>query len=74
MQDRAKANAQPAIVSTFLQLMPQKAPNVFLGAATNYIHNVDSAVKSRLLRARLQLRERLTRLFKRKGEDVFAYL
>ncbi len=32
------------------------------------------AVKSRLLRARLQLRERLTRLFKRKGDDVFAYL
>jgi RNA polymerase sigma-70 factor (ECF subfamily) len=33
-----------------------------------------SAVKSRLLRARLALRERLTRLFKRKGEDPFAYL
>jgi len=33
-----------------------------------------SAVKSRLLRARLQLREKLTRLFKRKGEDAFAYL
>jgi RNA polymerase sigma-70 factor (ECF subfamily) len=32
------------------------------------------AVKSRLLRARLQLRERLTRHFKRKGDDVFAYL
>ncbi len=32
------------------------------------------AVKSRLLRARLALRERLTRQFKRKGEDVFAYL
>ncbi len=32
------------------------------------------AVKSRLLRARLQLRERLTRLFKRKGDDVFAYM
>jgi RNA polymerase sigma-70 factor (ECF subfamily) len=32
------------------------------------------AVKSRLLRARLQLRERLTKLFKRKGDDVFAYL
>jgi RNA polymerase sigma-70 factor (ECF subfamily) len=32
------------------------------------------AVKSRLLRARLQLRERLTRVFKRKGDDVFAYL
>ena len=32
------------------------------------------AVKSRLLRARLQLREKLTRLFKRKGDDVYAYL
>jgi RNA polymerase sigma-70 factor (ECF subfamily) len=32
------------------------------------------AVKSRLLRARLQLREKLTRYFKRKGEDTFAYL
>jgi len=32
------------------------------------------AVKSRLLRARLQLRERLTRFFRRKGDDVFAYL
>jgi RNA polymerase sigma-70 factor (ECF subfamily) len=32
------------------------------------------AVKSRLLRARLQLRETLTRHFKRKGDDVFAYL
>ncbi|HBY64628.1 MAG TPA: RNA polymerase sigma factor [Solibacterales bacterium] len=32
------------------------------------------AVKSRLLRARLQLREKLTRLFRRKGDDVFAYL
>ncbi|MEZ5400096.1 MAG: RNA polymerase sigma factor [Bryobacteraceae bacterium] len=30
------------------------------------------AVKSRLLRARLQLRERLTRQFKRKGDDFFA--
>ncbi len=32
------------------------------------------AVKSRLLRARLQLREKLTRFFQRKGDDVFAYL
>ncbi len=32
------------------------------------------AVKSRLLRARLRLREHLTRYFKRKGDDVFAYL
>ncbi len=32
------------------------------------------AVKSRLLRARLQLREKLTRFFRRKGDDVFAYL
>ena len=33
------------------------------------------AVKSRLLRARLQLRDKLTRYFKRKGgDDFFAYL
>ncbi len=32
------------------------------------------AVKSRLLRARLQLREKLTKFFRRKGDDVFAYL
>lgn len=32
------------------------------------------AVKSRLLRARLQLREKLTRYFKRKGDDTFAYM
>jgi RNA polymerase sigma-70 factor (ECF subfamily) len=32
------------------------------------------AVKSRLLRARLKLREILTRFFKRKGDDVFAHL
>ncbi len=32
------------------------------------------AVKSRLLRARLALREKLTRQFKRKGEDVLAHL
>ena len=32
------------------------------------------AVKTRLLRARLQLREKLTRHFKRKVEDVFANL
>lgn len=33
-----------------------------------------SAVKSRLLRARLQLRDKLTRYFKRKGDDAFAYM
>jgi RNA polymerase sigma-70 factor (ECF subfamily) len=32
------------------------------------------AVKSRLLRARLALREKLTRQFKRKGEDILAHL
>ncbi|MBM3739951.1 MAG: sigma-70 family RNA polymerase sigma factor [Acidobacteria bacterium] len=32
------------------------------------------AVKSRLLRARLQLREKLTRVFKKKEEDLLAYL
>ena len=33
-----------------------------------------AAVKSRLLRARLQLREKLTRLFKKKEENLLAYL
>ena len=33
-----------------------------------------SAVKSRLLRARLQLRDKLTSFFKKKVEDPFAYL
>src|SRR3954451_9607361 len=32
------------------------------------------AVKSRLLRARLQLREKLSKFFRRKGDDVFAYM
>src|ERR1700688_3290613 len=32
------------------------------------------AVKSRLLRAHLQLRDKLTRFFKRKGDDAFAYM
>ena len=32
------------------------------------------AVKSRLLRARLELREKLTRMFKKKGDDAFAYM
>ncbi len=32
------------------------------------------AVKSRLLRARLRLREKLTRVFKRKGEEFFGYM
>ncbi len=32
------------------------------------------AVKSRLLRARLRLREKLTRFFKRKGDDLFDYM
>ena len=32
------------------------------------------AVKSRLLRARLQLRDKLTKFFKNKGEGSFAYM
>jgi RNA polymerase sigma-70 factor, ECF subfamily len=32
------------------------------------------AVKSRLLRARLQLREKLTRIFKRKGDQLFGHV
>ncbi len=32
------------------------------------------AVKSRLLRARLQLRDKLTKFFKRKGDGAYAYM
>ncbi|MCS7044666.1 MAG: RNA polymerase sigma factor [Bryobacteraceae bacterium] len=32
-----------------------------------------AAVKSRLLRARLQLREKLTRVFRRKGDGIFGF-
>jgi len=38
------------------------------------LHLSIPAVKSRLLRARLQLRDKLTRYFKRKGDDAFAYM
>ena len=38
------------------------------------LHISVPAVKSRLLRARLALREKLTRQFKRKGDDLFAYM
>jgi RNA polymerase sigma-70 factor (ECF subfamily) len=38
------------------------------------LHLSVPAVKSRLLRARLQLRDKLTRYFKRKGDDAFAYM
>ena len=38
------------------------------------LHLSVPAVKSRLLRARLQLRDKLTRYFKRKGDDAFAYI
>jgi RNA polymerase sigma-70 factor, ECF subfamily len=33
-----------------------------------------AAVKSRLLRARLQLREKLTRVFRRKGDQILGYV
>jgi len=33
-----------------------------------------AAVKSRLLRARLELREKLTRIFKRKGDQILGYM
>lgn len=33
-----------------------------------------AAVKSRLLRARLQLREKLTRTFRRKGDEILGYV
>ncbi len=69
--DEAIASLRPAFRTVFVlrdieQLSTEETAAV-LGLSV-------PAVKSRLLRARLQLREKLTRIFKRKGEDIFAYL
>lgn len=69
--DKAVASLRPAFRTVFAlrdieELTTQETADA-LGLSI-------SAVKSRLLRARLQLREKLTRHFKRKGDDLFDYL
>ena len=72
-----------AILDTSIESLPEIFRTVFVLRDIEELSTEETAatlnlsipaVKSRLLRARLQLREKLTRFFKRKGDDVFAYL
>ena len=69
--DKAIANLKPAFRTVFLLRDVEELSTEETAAALDLSV---PAVKSRLLRARLELRERLTRIFKKKGDDVFAYL
>ena len=72
-----------SILDTAIQSLEPLYRNVFVLRDINELSTEETAdalglsvpaVKSRLLRARLQLREKLTRFFKRKGDDAFAYM
>ena len=69
--DKAIQSLKPAFRTVFLLRDVEELSTEETAAALDLSV---PAVKSRLLRARLELRERLTRLFKKKGDDVFAYL
>lgn len=69
--DRAIDSLRPAFRTVFLLRDVEDLSTEETAAALDLSV---PAVKSRLLRARLQLREKLTRFFRRKGDDVFAYL
>jgi RNA polymerase sigma-70 factor (ECF subfamily) len=69
--EKAVDSLRPAFRTVFLLRDVEELSTEETAAALNLSI---PAVKSRLLRARLQLREKLTRLFKSKGDDVFAYL
>ena len=69
--DEAVASLRPAFRSVFVL---RDIEELSTEETANVLDLSVPAVKSRLLRARLQLREKLTRVFKRKGDDVFALL
>jgi RNA polymerase sigma-70 factor (ECF subfamily) len=69
--DEAVASLRPAFRTVFVL---RDIEELSTEETANVLDLSVPAVKSRLLRARLQLREKLTRFFKRKGDDVFAYL
>ena len=69
--DKAIQSLKPAFRTVFLLRDVEELSTEETAAA---LELSIPAVKSRLLRARLELRERLTRIFKKKGDDVFAYL
>ena len=69
--DEAVTGLRPAFRSVFVL---RDIEELSTEETANVLDLSVPAVKSRLLRARLQLREKLTRVFKRKGDDVFALL
>lgn len=69
--DEAVASLRPAFRTVFVL---RDIEELSTEETANMLDLSIPAVKSRLLRARLQLREKLTRFFRRKGDDVFAYL
>lgn len=71
MLDDALAGLKPAFREVFTL---RDIAELSTEETAERLHISVAAVKSRLLRARLQLREKLTRLFKKKGDDAFAYL
>ncbi len=71
MLDDALAGLKPAFREVFTL---RDIAELSTEETAERLHISIAAVKSRLLRARLQLREKLTRLFKKKGDDAFAYL
>lgn len=69
--DQAVESLKPAYRTVF---MLRDIEEMSIEETAQILNLSISAVKSRLLRARLQLREKLTRQFKRKGDDALAYL
>ena len=69
--DEAVGGLRPAFRSVFVL---RDIEELSTEETANVLELSVPAVKSRLLRARLQLREKLTRIFKRKGDDVFALM
>lgn len=69
--DQAVSSLRPAFRTVFVL---RDIEELSTEETANALELSIPAVKSRLLRARLQLREKLTRFFKRKGDNVLAYL
>lgn len=82
-EDRYSQDELRGLLDTTIASLPEGFRTVFVLRDVEELSTEETAdmlglsipaVKSRLLRARLQLREKLTRVFKRKGDDAFAYM
>jgi RNA polymerase sigma-70 factor (ECF subfamily) len=82
-EERYSREEMESILESAVQSLPSPYRTVFVLRDMDELSTEETAealnlsipaVKSRLLRARLQLRDKLTRYFKRKGDDAFAYL